>query len=41
VGGCSGDGSRTEIKTRCKPATKHDLEYKLNTTDSEIKLCKG
>jgi hypothetical protein len=41
VVGCSRDGSRIETKTQCKPSTKHDLEHKLNTTDSKIKLCKA
>ena len=28
-------------KTQTKPATKQELGHKLNTTDSEIEICKG
>jgi hypothetical protein len=41
MGGCSGDGSQTITKTQYKPAIKSEQGHKLNTTNSETKLCKG
>jgi len=42
--GCNGEmqrkQSQTEIKHELKPATRTRLGHKLNTTDSEIKLCR-
>jgi hypothetical protein len=39
--GCSRWGSHTELRHEVNQQQKHELRHKLNTTDSESKLCKG